>query len=265
MVLSNHIDVTPRKGKNRGAFCANGKLKHYPFVFVNFTGTIDSLRALSHELGHAFHAYYMQKNQNFINLGISLVVAEIASVFNEILVFDYLMNADLSREEKIALLSNFIESKFSTSHRQNAFYRFEKRIHNLLEKKLPSTEEIKDAFVKEMELMFGNSISNIREDYANYCFVVPHFLQVPFYVYAYNMSNLLVISIYQLYLEQKENFIPKFIKLLTVGSSLTPEEMLSEIGIDLKDSSFWQKGINYLSDKIKELEQLVEKNSVLTN
>jgi oligoendopeptidase F len=260
IVLSNHIDATPRKGKNRGAFCANGKMNHYPFVFVNFTNTIDSVRALSHELGHAFHAYYIQKNQNFINVAISLVVAEIASVFNEILVFDYLMNTDLSKDEKVALLSNFIESKFSTSHRQNAFYRFEIKIHNLLEKKLPSTEEIKEAFVEEMELMFGNSIEGIREDYASYCFVVPHFLQVPFYVYAYNMSNLLVISIYQLYLEQKENFIPKFIELLSVGSSLTPEEMLSGIGINLKDPSFWQKGINYLSDKIGELEQLVEKN-----
>ncbi|MFX0029365.1 MAG: M3 family oligoendopeptidase, partial [Candidatus Hermodarchaeota archaeon] len=258
MVLSNHIDATPRRGKNRGAFCSNGKLNHYPFVFVNFTGTIDSVRSLAHELGHAFHACYNLRTQNFINIGISLVVAEIASVFNEILVFDYLMNTDLSKDEKISLLSNFLESKFSTSHRQNAFYRFEKKIHNLLEEKLPSTEEIKDIFVKEMKLMFGNSISNIREDYASYCFVVPHFLQVPFYVYAYNMSNLLVISIYQLYLEQKEEFVPKFIKLLTIGGSLTPEEMLSEIGIDLKDASFWQKGINYLSDKIDELEQLVK-------
>lgn len=260
MISSGHIDATPRQGKNRGAFCANGKLKHYPFVFLNFTGTIDSIRTLSHELGHAFHSYYNLKNQNFINIGISLVIAEIASIFNEILVFDHLMNTGLTREEKISLLSNFIESKFSTSHRQNAFYRFEKRIHNLLEKQLPSTEEIKDIFVQEMELMFGSSIENIREDYANYCFVIHHFLQVPFYVYAYNMSNLLVISIYQLYLEQKEQFVPKFIKLLSLGGSLTPEEMLSEIGIDLKDSSFWQKGINYLSDKIKELEQLVEKN-----
>jgi len=259
MVLTNHIDATPRKGKNRGAFCAKGKMNHYPFVFVNFTNTIDSVRALSHELGHAFHAYYMQRNQNFTNVEkISLVMAEIASVFNEILIFDYLMNSDLSKEEKIALLGNFIESKFSTSHRQNAFYRFETKIHNLLENKLPSTEEIKEVFVQEIELMFGNSISGIREDYSSYCFVVPHFLQVPFYVYAYNMSNLLVISIYQLYLEQKEKFIPKFIELLSIGSSLTPEEMLSGIGIDLKDPSFWQKGINYLSDKIEELEHLVD-------
>jgi oligoendopeptidase F len=260
MVELNHIDATPRKGKNRGAFCAHGKQRHYPFVFVNFTNTVDSVRALAHELGHAFHAYYIQSTQNFVNIDISLVVAEIASIFNEILTFDYLMNSDLSKEEKITLLCNFIESKFATGHRQNAFYRFEKTIHDLLEEKLPTTKEYKDLFVKEMELMFGNSITNIKEEYANYCFVISHFLQVPFYVYAYNMSNLLVISIYQLYLEQQEEFIPKYLKLLSLGSSLSPEEMLSEIGINLDDPSFWEKGIKYLSDKIDELEKLIENN-----
>ncbi len=260
MVEINHIDVTPRKGKNRGAFCAHGKQQHYCFVFVNFVNTIDSVRALAHELGHAFHAYYIQREQNFVNIETSLVVAEIASVFNEMLITDYLMNTDLSKDEKISLLCNIIESKFGTSHRQNAFYRFEKAIHGLLEEKLPTTEEIKDTFVKEMELMFGNSMTNIREEYANYIFVVPHFLSVPFYVYAYNMSNLLVISIYQMYLEQKEEFVPKYLKLLSLGSSLSPEEMLTEIGININDRIFWEKGIKYLSDKIDELEKLVENN-----
>jgi oligoendopeptidase F len=257
MVELNHIDATPRKGKNRGAFCAHGKQKRYPFVFANFTGTIDSVRALAHELGHAFHAYYIQSTQNFINIEPSLVTAEIASVFNEILTFDKLMSTDLSKNDRVSLLSDFIESKFATSHRQNAFYRFEKRIHNLLEKKLPTTEEIKNIFAEEMELMFRNSMTNIKEEYANYVFVVSHFLQVPFYVYSYNMSNLLVIAIYQLYLEQKKLFVPKYLKLLSIGSSLTPEEILSEIGIDLNDPSFWEKGIKYLSDKIDELEELV--------
>ncbi len=258
MVELNHIDVTPRKGKNRGAFCAHGKQKQYGFVFVNFENTVSSVSALAHELGHAFHAYYIQQNQNFINIDISLVVAEIASVFNEILTFDYLMETNLSKQEKILLLSTFIERNFSTSHRQNAFYRFEKGLHDLLEKKLPTTEEYKNAFVKEMELMFGKSIVNINKEYANYCFVVPHFLQVPFYVYAYNMANLLVISVYQIYLEQKDEFVPKYLKLLSIGSSLSPEEMLAEIGININDPSFWEKGIKFLSDKIDELEELVK-------
>lgn len=253
----HHIDATPRKGKNRGAFCAFGKLKHYPFVFVNFVDNIDSVRTLAHELGHAIQAYYIQRDQNFINMDISLAIAEIASVFNEMLIIDYLLNSDLSEEDKKALLCVFIEKNIATSFRQNAFYNFETSIHNLIEKKLPTTEEVKDLFIQEMRSMFGDSITNIKEEYASYCFVIPHFLHDPFYVYAYNMSNLLVISLYQMYLEEKEKFVPKFIKLLSVGCSQTPQEMLSDIGIDLNDPSFWQKGIKFLAGKIDELETLV--------
>ncbi|MHA1104859.1 MAG: M3 family oligoendopeptidase [Promethearchaeota archaeon] len=255
-----HIDVTPRKGKNRGAFCEFGKLKKYAFVFVNFTNNIDSVLTLAHELGHAIQAYYIQRDQNFINVCISLAIAEIASVFNEILMFNNLMESTLSKDEKIALLCIFMESNFATSFRQNAFYNFETKIHELIEKKLPTTEEIKNLFAGEMEAMFGNSMTNLREEYAPYCFVIPHFLHTPFYVYAYNMSNLLVISLYQLYLEQKEKFVPKFIKLLSFGSSITPEEMLQILDIDLKDPSFWKKGIAYLEEKQSELEDLVENN-----
>jgi oligoendopeptidase F len=258
MQQKGHIDASPRKGKNRGAFCEFGKLKHYAYVFVNYTENVDSVLTLSHELGHAIHAFYIQDEQNFVNLGISLAIAEIASVFNEMLILDYLLDSDLTKEEKISLLAIFIENNIATSFRQNAFYNFELKIHELIGEKLPNTSEIKDLFVKEIELMFGNSMKNIAEDYANYVFVIPHFLNDPFYVYAYNMSNLLVIALYQIYLEKKEDFVPKFIKLLKVGSSLSPEEMLKLVDIDLSDSSFWGKGIEYLMDKVNELEKLID-------
>lgn len=257
MLQLKHIDVTPRKGKNRGAFCGFGKLKHYPFVLINYTSAIDSVLALSHELGHAIQLFYIHRDQNFLNNDVSLAVAEIASNFNEILTMDYLMSSGLTKEEQIALLCIFIESNIATSFRQNAFYNFEVKIHNMIEKKLPTTSEIKQKFIEEMKAMFGNSISNLNEEYAAYCFVVPHFLSAPFYVYAYNMSNLLVISLYQLYLEQKEEFVPKFMKLLSLGISLSPEEMLSTLDINLNDSSFWQKGIDYLASKVEELSKLV--------
>ena len=258
MQQKGHIDATPRKGKNRGAFCEFGKLKHYPYVFVNYTENIDSVLTLSHELGHAIHAYYIQDEQNFANLGISLAIAEIASVFNEMLILDYLLDTDLTKEEKISLLALFIENNIATSFRQNAFYNFELKIHELIEEKLPKTSEIKDFFVREMEFMFGDSMQNITEDYADYVFVIPHFLNDPFYVYAYNMSNLLVIALYQIYLEKKEEFVPKFIKLLKIGSALSPEDMLRVVDINLGDSSFWEKGIQYLMDKVNELEKLVK-------
>ena len=252
-----HIDVTPRKGKQGGAFCSYGKQMKYPFVFVNFTNDIESVLTLAHELGHAIHHYYIQQTQTFTNVDSSLTVAEIASVFNEMIAFDYLMKQDLVKEDRISLLANHIEGNFSTSHRQNAFYHFESRIHELMKEKLPTSTDYKEIFVEEMQKMFGNSMTNIKEDYASYWSVVSHFINVPFYVYAYNMSNLLVIALYQMYLEEGEEFVPKFTKLLSVGCSKTPTEMLEEVGIDLDDSNFWNKGISYLSSKVDELEELL--------
>ncbi|MHA1202931.1 MAG: M3 family oligoendopeptidase [Candidatus Heimdallarchaeaceae archaeon] len=257
MYKRKHIDVTPRKGKQGGAYCSYGKQKKYPYVFVNFTGNIDSVLTLAHELGHAIHHYNIQQKQTMTNIGSTLPVAEIASVFNEMIAFDYLIKQDLSKEERIILLANHIESNFATSHRQNAFYHFEKRLHELMKTKLPTAQEYKDIHVEEMEKMFGDSVSHIKEDYDSYWSVVSHFIHVPFYVYAYNMSNLLVIALYQKYLEQQKEFVPKFIELLSVGTSQTPAEMLAKMNIDLDDATFWNKGIDYLSTKIDELEELL--------
>jgi oligoendopeptidase F len=60
-----------------------------------------------------------------------------------------------------------------------------------------------------------------------------------------------------MYLEEKEEFVPKFLKLLSIGCSRSPKDMLSAIGIDLNDPSFWQKGIKYLATKVDELEKLL--------
>ncbi len=261
MVEQHHIDVTPRKGKEGGAYCHYGKLKQLPFVFVNFAGTTGSVLTLAHELGHAIHFYYILQNQNFINISPTIPMAEVASVFSENMTFDYLLNqSDISKQEKIALLCEYLEGNFATSHRQNAFYRFESRIHELMAKKLPTAEDYVKIFTEEMKRMFGKAIVGIDEEYSHYVYLINHFLHTPFYVYAYNMSNLMVIALYQLYLEKgKEFFIPRYKKLLAAGGSMTPTEMLKEFDIDLKDQSFWKKGLDYLAKKIDEIEELMQR------
>ena len=197
-------------------------------------------------------------SQNFLNFDVALPVAEIASVFNEILTFDYLLKQDLSKEERIALICNHLEGNFATSHRQNAFFRFEKRIHELMAQRMPTTEDYTRIFAEEIQKMFGNSIIDIEKEYAYFCFVVSHFLHTPFYVYAYNLSNLLVIALYQLYLEQGKDFVPKYIKMLSLGGSVTPAELLKIADIDIKDPEFWHKGVRYLEELVSELEELTK-------
>ncbi len=253
-----HIDATSRTGKDGGAYCSYGKIKKNPFVFTNYDGSLNSVLTLAHELGHAIHFYFIQREQNYINFNTSLPVAEIASVFNEIVVFDYLINTDLTKEEKLALLCNTLEGNFATSFRQNAFHRWESKIYEIMENRQPTTKDFTDTFVLVMKEMFGKSITQIDDIYSHFCFAISHFLHTPFYVYAYNMSYLLVVALYKYYLEiGKEQFVPKYIEILKAGGSLTPGEMLIKLDIDLSDPSFWKKGLKYLEEQVDKIEELV--------
>ncbi|MHA1911496.1 MAG: M3 family oligoendopeptidase [Candidatus Kariarchaeaceae archaeon] len=256
MVDEKRIDAPPMPGKRGGAFCAGATPHEYPWVFMNHTGNIRDVFTLAHELGHAIHSVLGMK-QTIMNFNISLVTAEIASVFGEMILSDYIMkNVEMSKEEKIAMLSGNIEDNFATSHRQNMFHRFELIAHELITEKIMTAEEYCDMYEGELKRMFGDSVT-IPEEYRWEWASIPHFLQVYFYVYAYNMSNLLVIALYALYLERGESFIPQFKKLLATRCALTPEEMLSEIGADINDPAFWDRGLEYLEKNLDQLEELL--------
>ncbi|MCY3413127.1 MAG: M3 family oligoendopeptidase [Candidatus Heimdallarchaeota archaeon] len=256
MMEDKRIDAPVGNGKRGGAFCAGASPQEWPWVLVNHTGNIRDVSTLAHELGHAIHSV-LGMEQTPLNFGISLVTAEVASVFSEQILSDYfLKHVEMTKEEKIAYISSQLEDAFATSHRQNMFYRFETMAHELIKEKVLSSDEYCDIYKSELEKMFGDSVT-IPEEYRWEWSSIPHFLSVHFYVYAYNMSNLLVLGLYGLFLEQGEEFIPKFKKLLAYRSAKSPEDMMTEIGVDIKDPEFWNKGLNYLEKMVDELEELV--------
>ena len=82
---------------------------------------------------------------------------------------------------------------------------------------------------------------------------IPHFYHTPFYCYAYSFGNLLVLSLYQQYIEEGESFVPKYLQLLNAGGSQKPEELLKAIGMDITKDSFWQHGFDFIDKKMTEL------------
>ena len=74
------------------------------------------------------------------------------------------------------------------------------------------------------------------------------FRSTPFYCYAYNFAQLLVISLYRKYLEDGAVFRRKYIALLESGGSESPKSLLQKVGIDVSDPVFWQKGISFIKE-----------------
>ncbi|MHB8107429.1 MAG: M3 family oligoendopeptidase [Candidatus Cryosericum sp.] len=252
----NWIDARTLPNKTGGAFCTFNIPGAHPWVMLNFTGTSRDVETMAHELGHGMHGILSAK-QTAVNRDPILPLAEVASVFGEMLVTDYLLNRMTDPEEKIALYCSKLESAFATTFRQNMFHRYETRTHGLIADHQLSTDELRSIYHEELVNMFGDSVI-IPPHYDMEWAIVQHMFLWPFYVYAYNFAQLVVLSLYQKYLEEGEKFKPVYYKILETGSSRTPAEILELAGIDPHDKSFWQKGFDFMRTRwIEPLEKLV--------
>ncbi|MDO9100226.1 MAG: M3 family metallopeptidase, partial [Caldisericota bacterium] len=125
------IDARTLPNKTGGAFCTFGVPGTHPFVMLNFTGTSRDVQTMAHELGHGMHSMLSAK-QTMLNRNPILPLAEVASVFGEMLVTDHLLARTSGAEEKIALYAGKLEDTFATAFRQNMFHCFEVRTHALV-------------------------------------------------------------------------------------------------------------------------------------
>jgi len=251
----NWIHAPLLDGKRGGAFSHPAVPDANPFVLVNYTGTLRDISTVAHELGHGIHQY-LAKEKGYFNSDTPLVLAETASVFAELLIFHKQLDSLENPAEKRAFICQKLESIFATVFRQISMNRFEDMIHNQRrEKGEVSTEDLSSLWMSSQEAMFGDSVT-LGEHYRLWWAYIPHFLHTPGYVYSYAFGELLVLALYRLYETEGEDFIPKYLHLLSEGGSKSPYELLTPFNIDLNDPSFWQGGLTVIENMLKEMENV---------
>lgn len=242
----NFIHGSIMPGKRSGAYCSYASPEIHPYVLVNYSGKMSDVLTLAHELGHGIHAVLSSK-QTMLNYETPLTMAETASIFSEMLMTDYLLNTISGRDEKISFITSRIEEIFATTARQNMFTRFEMAAHKRISTEYLSFEELGELYFDELKLMFGETIDFLPESRYEWA-RIPHFFHTPFYCYAYNFAQLLVISLYRKYLEDGDVFRRKYVALLESGGSNSPEILLRKAGIDISSSLFWENGIDFIKE-----------------
>ncbi len=247
-----HIDSSIRSGKRDGAFCSTLTPKITPFVLVNFTGKSRDVFTLAHELGHAVHSQAAQ-DRSILVQDAPLPLAETASTFSELLLYDNISNEITDNEKKI-ILSEKIDDLYATIMRQSFFTIFEKDAHMQIGQGT-TIDEISKTYLKNLQEQFGNSVT-ISDDFAIEWSCIPHFYHTPFYCYAYSFGNLLALSLFQRYKKEGKAFASDYISILADGGSKKPETLLSEHDIDIRSPKFWQEGFDYIKTQVKELESL---------
>ena len=175
------IDVYPKSNKRGGAY-SMGVYGVHPFVLDNFVSEKRDVSTIAHELGHSMHSYYSNKTQNVIDANYTIMVAEIASTTNEILLAKYQINNEKNKNKKAEIIYELLEMIRATLFRQAMFAEFEKNVHERIGSgEVLSSSDLSEIYYNLNKEYFGKDCvidEQIKYEWAR----IPHFY-TPFYVY----------------------------------------------------------------------------------
>jgi len=256
----NHIDSTPRLGKADGAFCSDWYEGKSAYILYNFSEALFDVYGLAHELGHATHAYYSARDQTILNgsFNFSMAVAETASIFGELLLTDFLLSKSESDQEKKAIICSVLDAA-DLNISASLLLLFEHTLYDAIKQgEYLDYKTICRYWTEARSKIFGDAVEWLDETEAEWA-SVPHFYMpnFRFYNYPYVYSQMFVYALYQKYLEEGKEFVPKFKKMLSVGSSISPIEIGKIVGLDVTDVHFWELGLKQYERFVEELEKIV--------
>ncbi len=247
------MDVYENKGKTTGAFSCGVHGVH-PYVLLNFTNSLEDAFTMAHELGHAMHSYLSSEKNSFANHDYQLLVAEVASTVNEVLLTKYLLSTETDKKRRAFLLNHLLESFRTTVFRQTLFAEFERDVHDMYAAGQPLTAEVLSQNYHELNELYykGAVVDELMDvEWAR----IPHFYSA-YYVYQYATGFCSAVAIADSILSTGDP--SNYLKFLTTGGSDYPLEELKIAGVDLTKPHVVARALKVFDETLIELTELLE-------
>ena len=219
------VDWLENERKRSGAY-SSGCFDSPPYILMNFHGTIRDVFTLAHEAGHSMHSHLSHTHQPYHSARYPIFLAEVASTYNEELLFELMMKEASSDLERRFLLNHKLDDIRSTLHRQTQFAEFELKIHEMAEQGVPfAAANLRGIYLELYKKYYGPALS-LGDEISVEFLRVPHFYY-NFYVYQYATG---ISSAYALY---QQGDVERYLKFLSSGGSAYPVDTLRTAGVDL--------------------------------
>ncbi len=253
IIEQNHIDSHPGDSKRGGAFCMTVAPSVTPYVLLNYAGKMRDISTLAHELGHGVHSIYAN-GKSISSQHATLPLAETASTFAEMILFEKILSQTSDNVTKKQLLSDKLADSYATICRQNYIVKFEIAAHQAIQAGIEQSE-LSQMWLDNLKEQFGDSVE-IDDAFRYEWAYIPHIVHTPFYCYSYNFGELLSMALYAKYQAEGPSFVPMIEEILASGGSQDPKIVLQKVGIDLSSDKFWQGSFDILRTWQSELETL---------
>ena len=249
------IDVYEKENKRTGAY-SMGVYGVHPFVLLNFVNSSRDISTIAHELGHSMHSYYADTTQNILNASYTIMVAEVASTVNEILLANYQIKNEQDLMKKAFLINEQLDMIRATLFRQTMFAEYEKVIHNKIKEGINlSSDDVNEIYYELVKKYFGDT--TICDELIKYEWArIPHFYS-NFYVYKYATGITSAIVIATKIMNHEEGFVEKYINMLSKGGAEDSLDLLKSVGVDLEKAETYDIAFEYFRKNIDELKKLI--------
>ena len=255
------IDIYPNTGKRSGAYCNGSAYDVHPYMLLNYNKKYGDVSTLTHEMGHAMHSYFSNKNQPYPTAGYSIFAAEVASIFNEILLINKSLDEAKSDNEKLFLLLRYLEMIRSTVFRQTQFAEFEMKMFEKAENDEPLTGDVLTQLYGDIARKYyghDEGVCKIEELYTVEWAFVPHFYR-SFYVYQYATSFTASVTLAEKVMNGEAGAVGRYLEFLSSGGSDYPVELLKKAGVDLTTSKPFDQTMESMKKAMDQVEEILNR------
>ena len=255
------IDVYPTPGKRTGAYSNGAHYHGHPYILLNYNDLYSAVSTMAHELGHTMHSYFSNKTQPQPKAGYVTFVAEVASTFNEVLLFNHVLNTVNDDDVKLSILMNWLDGFKGTLFRQTQFAEFELKIHEVAEQGKPLTGETFSKIYKDIvNKYYGHNqgVCHIDDYISMEWAYIPHFYR-SFYVFQYSTSFTASISLAEKVMSGDKQALKNYIDFLSSGGSDYPVELLKKAGVDMTANEPFKLTMASMNKVMDEIEKILDK------
>lgn len=251
------IDFAQNIGKSTGAFCASPYGVH-PYILISWTGSMEDVFVLAHELGHAGHFYNAHREQGIFNARPSLYFIEAPSTMNEMLVANHLLNNSDDPKFKRWVISSIVARTYYhnfVTHLLEAAY--QRKVYELIDDGQSVNATIlntlkrgvlEEFWGEDVEITPGAELTWMRQ---------PHYY-MGLYPYTYSAGLTISTQMSKRILGEGQPAVEEWLEVLKAGGTKSPAELAQMAGVDLTTDQPLRETISYIGSLIDQLVDLTE-------
>lgn len=251
------IDYCSYKGKASGAYCTSCYGAH-PVVLTNFFGKFGDVSAVAHELGHAVNFYLSQQSNNKHDYNNDIFVAEVASLTNEIILSNYVIEHSRNKNLKLIALYNLINLIQNNLFDACLEGELENKAYALIDNGETIDAEYLSNTIYDIRSKYYKDVVNL-DDKSKYSWIRREHYFYPFYLFKYATGVSAAIMIATKIINNEDDMKNKYISFLKMGDTDYPVELLKKIGIDMTKEEVYENAVNFFNNLIDEFDKESDK------